>query len=43
MLVWFAALAVLGIAQIIRHPSVLVAVNPVVCSDFLFITDGMDF
>ncbi len=39
MLVWFAALAVLGIAQIVRHPSVLVAVNPAYASDF-FIQNG---
>ena len=39
MLVWFAALAVLGIAQIVRHPSVLVAVNPLYASEF-FIHNG---
>ena len=39
MLVWFGALAVLGIAQIVRHPSVLVAVNPVYAADF-FIQNG---
>jgi KUP system potassium uptake protein len=39
MLVWFAALAVLGIAQIVRHPSVLVAINPTYASDF-FIQNG---
>ena len=39
MLVWFAALAILGIAQIARHPSVLVAVNPAYASDF-FIQNG---
>jgi KUP system potassium uptake protein len=39
MLVWFAVLAVLGIAQIVRHPSVLVAVNPVYALDF-FIQNG---
>jgi KUP system potassium uptake protein len=39
MLVWFAALAVLGIAQIVRHPSVLVAINPLYASEF-FIQNG---
>ena len=39
MLVWFSALAILGIAQIARHPSVLVAVNPAYASDF-FIQNG---
>ena len=39
MLVWFAALAVLGIAQIVRHPSVLVAINPLYASEF-FIHNG---
>lgn len=28
-LIWFTALAVLGVAQILRHPDVLLAVNPV--------------
>ena len=39
MVVWFTALAVLGIAQIVRHPSVLVAVSPVHAADF-FIHNG---
>ena len=39
MLVWFSALAILGIAQIARHPSVLVAVNPFHAADF-FIRNG---
>ncbi len=39
MLVWFAALAILGIAQIVRHPSVLVAINPLYASEF-FIHNG---
>jgi KUP system potassium uptake protein len=28
MIVWFAVLAVLGVAQIVQHPSILAAVNP---------------
>jgi len=39
MLLWFSALAILGIAQIARHPSVLVAVNPFHAADF-FIRNG---
>ena len=39
MLMWFAALALLGVAQMVRHPSVLVAVNPIHASDF-FIHNG---
>ena len=34
MLVWFGALALLGIAQIVRHPSILVAVSPAYALDF---------
>jgi KUP system potassium uptake protein len=39
MLVWFAALAVLGVAQMLRHPSVLVAVSPQYAAEF-FIQNG---
>src|SRR6185503_9418414 len=39
MLLWFGALALLGIAQIVRHPSVLVAINPLYASEF-FIHNG---
>jgi KUP system potassium uptake protein len=35
MLVWFLTLAVAGIAQIVRHPSVLAAVNPLHAVRFL--------
>ncbi|HET6890692.1 MAG TPA: potassium transporter Kup [Pyrinomonadaceae bacterium] len=38
-LVWFAALALLGVAQILKHPEVLVAVNPLHAFDF-FIQNG---
>ena len=34
MLLWFGALALLGIAQIVRHPSVLVAVSPSYALEF---------
>lgn len=36
MLVWFSTLAVLGLAQISRHPQVLWAINPAHGFDFLF-------
>ena len=39
MLVWFVVLAVFGIAQIVRHPSVLVAISPAYASEF-FIQNG---
>ena len=35
-LVWFAALAALGIAQIVRYPEVLSAMNPIHGVDFFF-------
>jgi KUP system potassium uptake protein len=35
MLVWFLTLAIIGIAQIVRHPSVLAAVNPLHAVRFL--------
>ena len=38
-LTWFAALAVLGVAQIFRQPDVLVAVNPVYALNF-FLDNG---
>ncbi len=40
MAVWFAALAVLGIGGIARHPSVLAAVNPVHAMHYL-LTGGL--
>jgi KUP system potassium uptake protein len=36
MLIWFVALAVLGISGIINHPSVFAAVNPVYGLSYLF-------
>ena len=38
-LTWFTALAALGIAQILRHPEVLAAVNPLHALDF-FLRNG---
>jgi KUP system potassium uptake protein len=38
-LMWFTALAALGIAQIVRYPEVMVAVNPVHALDF-FVRNG---
>ena len=38
-LVWFTALALLGVAQIVRHPEVLVAVNPLHALNF-FLQNG---
>ena len=38
-LLWFTVLAVLGIAQIMRHPQVVVAANPVHALDF-FLRNG---
>lgn len=35
MVVWFAMLAILGISQIIQHPSVFKAINPVYAYDLL--------
>lgn len=35
MLLWFATIAVLGAAQVVRHPGVLAAVNPVHALGFL--------
>ncbi len=37
--IWFAVLAVLGVAQILRHPDVVVAVNPVYALNF-FLQNG---
>ena len=37
MIIWFSVLAVLGIIQILRHPEVLVALNPLYA--FQFISD----
>ncbi|HVF48957.1 MAG TPA: potassium transporter Kup [Pyrinomonadaceae bacterium] len=37
--VWFAALALLGVAQILRHPEVLAAINPLHGIDF-FVRNG---
>lgn len=39
MLVWFAVIALLGLSGIIRHPQVLIAVNPCYGVDF-FIDNG---
>ncbi len=36
---WFAVLALLGVAQILRHPDVVVAVNPVYALNF-FVQNG---
>jgi KUP system potassium uptake protein len=38
-LMWFTALALLGIAQIVRYPEVIVAVNPLHALDF-FVRNG---
>jgi KUP system potassium uptake protein len=38
-LLWFAALAVLGITQIVKHPDVLIAINPLHALDF-FVRNG---
>ena len=35
MLVWFLTLAITGIAQIVRHPSVFAAINPLHAAHFL--------
>lgn len=35
MVVWFAAIALLGLSGIVRHPSVLLALNPAYGVDFL--------
>lgn len=35
MVVWFSVLAVLGIGQIIRHPGILLAINPLYGLEFL--------
>ena len=35
MLVWFVTLAITGILQIVRHPSVLAAINPLHAAHFL--------
>ncbi len=39
MLLWFAVIAMLGLAQIVRHPSVVTAVNPLHAASF-FIANG---
>jgi KUP system potassium uptake protein len=39
-LVYFATLAILGVMQIVRHPGVLAAVNPLYAIDF-FATNGL--
>src|SRR5260370_35260100 len=36
MLVWFAAIAALGISGIVQHPSVFAALNPVYGLSYLF-------
>jgi KUP system potassium uptake protein len=43
MLVWFASIAVLGIAQIVRHPSVFGAFNPAHAFDFFLRNGGHGF
>ncbi len=40
MLVWFATLAVIGAAQIVHHPIVLTAVNPLYAVQFIA-ADGL--
>jgi hypothetical protein len=35
MLVWFSVIAILGVASIVRHPGVVVALNPRYAVDFL--------
>jgi KUP system potassium uptake protein len=35
MVIWFVALAVLGIAQIVQNPKVLMAINPIYSFEFL--------
>ena len=40
MVVWFASIALLGIGGILRHPEVLVAINPWHAVEF-FVRDGM--
>jgi KUP system potassium uptake protein len=35
MLAWFVTLAITGIFQIVRHPSVLAAINPLYAERFL--------
>jgi KUP system potassium uptake protein len=42
-LLWFTVLAVLGFAQIVRHPSVLAAVNPMYAAAFLLETGWSGF
>ena len=37
--IWFAVLALLGVAQILRHPDVVIAVNPVYAVNF-FLQNG---
>jgi KUP system potassium uptake protein len=36
MLVWFLAIAMMGITGIVRHPSVFAALNPVYGLSYLF-------
>jgi KUP system potassium uptake protein len=43
MLVWFAALAVLGAAQIAAHPQVLIALSPVHALQFVVHAPGLFF
>jgi KUP system potassium uptake protein len=38
MLLWFSVLAILGLAQIVRHPDVLSAVNPMHAVQFFFVS-----
>jgi KUP system potassium uptake protein len=37
MLVWFAALGVMGLAQVLRHPAILLALDPLMGLRFLWI------
>src|SRR3974377_2295850 len=41
MLVWFATISLLGLWGILQHPSVLWALNPVVCLRYLFSGGGI--
>ncbi len=43
MLLWFSTLALLGIVQIVRHPGVLLALNPAYAIDMAVRFPGMTF
>ncbi|RYG08624.1 MAG: potassium transporter Kup, partial [Burkholderiales bacterium] len=42
-LLWFAVIAVLGISHIVRHPEILLAVNPLYALGFMFAQPGTTF